>query len=220
MDALKLAAVCFIAGPPASYAANTEAIRHPPTHLHLTLDQWQPLIDEAATRFGIPADWIKGVMRLESGGHETLDGVPTTSSAGAMGLMQLMPATYAHLRVRHGLGKNPYDPRDNILAGAAYLSEMYRRYGYPNLFAAYHAGPGRLDAFRLTKRPLPEATIAYLNALSPTTGDALASSNFANPQPQNALFYPLHTVESHTTSTVLNDPKSSSLFVPLTTTHP
>ena len=47
------------------------------------------------------------------------------SSAGAMGLMQVIPSTYAKLSWQHGLGPNPWEPRDNILAGAAYIREMY-----------------------------------------------------------------------------------------------
>jgi len=129
------------------------------------LDRWQPLIDEAAHRFTIPAPWIRDVMRLESAGRTLIGGKPTTSSAGAMGLMQVMPATYAELRERYGLGTDPYDPHDNIFAGAAYLHELYDRFGWPALFAAYHAGPTHFEAYLSTGRPLPEATRDYLAAL-------------------------------------------------------
>ena len=129
------------------------------------LDRWQPLIDEAAHRFAIPAPWIRAVMRLESAGHAFFDGKPITSSAGAMGLMQVMPATYAELRERYALGTDPYDPHDNIFAGAAYLSELYERYGWPSLFAAYHAGPARFETYLSTNNPLPKQTCEYLAAL-------------------------------------------------------
>ena len=46
-----------------------------------------------------------------------------------MGLMQIMPKTWAELRARYGLGADPFDPRDNILAGAAYIRELHDRYG-------------------------------------------------------------------------------------------
>src|SRR3546814_12959328 len=95
-------------------------------------------IEEAVRRFGIPAAWIRAVMRAESAGD-----VRAISSAGAMGLMRIMPGTWAELRVRHRLGRNPYDPRDNILAGAAYLRELSDRYGSPGFLAAYTAGPVR-----------------------------------------------------------------------------
>lgn len=121
-------------------------------------------IEEAAQRFRIPAAWIRAVMYAESAGD-----VRAISSAGAMGLMQIMPETWTELRVRHGLGRDPYDPRDNILAGAAYLREMYDRYGSPGFLAAYNAGPGRYEQY-LEGRPLPAETHAYVAALIPFFG--------------------------------------------------
>ena len=122
---------------------------------------WRAFIEEASTRFGIPTRWIEQVMRAESGGRTVLDGHPIRSPKGAIGLMQLMPRTWAEMRARLGLGSNPYDPRDNILAGAFYLRLMHDRFGYPGLFAAYNAGPGRY-AEHLAGRPLPSETVAYL----------------------------------------------------------
>ena len=130
-----------------------------------TIDHWQPFIAEASRRFGIPEAWICAVMAAESGGQAMLDGRPITSHAGAMGLMQLMPETWAELRDRYGLGMDPYYPRDNILAGTAYLSELYARYGYPDLFAAYNVGPARLDDQLANGRPLPDETLGYLATL-------------------------------------------------------
>ena len=128
-------------------------------------------IEEASRRFGIPAAWIVAVMRVESAGD-----VRAISSAGAMGLMQVMPDTWAGLRVRHGLGRDPYDPRDNILAGTAYLREMFDRYGNVGaMLAAYNAGPGRYDEHRATGRPLPAETRAYVAALAPILGGAAPS---------------------------------------------
>ena len=83
-----------------------------------------------------------------------------------MGLMQIMPATWAELRVRHRLGSDPYDSRDNILAGTAYLRELYDRYGSPGFLAAYNAGPGRYEA-SLSGRPLPAETRAYVATIAP-----------------------------------------------------
>ena len=60
-------------------------------------------------------------MRAESGGMTMRGGHPITSRAGALGLMQLMPGTWADMRGRLGLGSDPHDPHDNIIAGAAYL---------------------------------------------------------------------------------------------------
>jgi hypothetical protein len=128
-------------------------------------NRWRSPIEEAAQRFDIPARWIRDVMRAESAGCVLLDGRPITSSAGAMGLMQLMPQTWQVQRERLDLGDDPHDPRDNILGGSAYLRELYDRYGVPGLFAAYHAGPGRYEEHLLHRRPLPPETIEYLDRM-------------------------------------------------------
>lgn len=124
---------------------------------------------EAAQRFAVPASWIGAVMAIESGGD-----VRALSPQGAMGLMQIMPETWADLRVRHDLGDNPYDPRDNILAGAAYLRELYERYGSPGFLAAYNAGPGRYDDHMATGRALPYETQLYVATLAPLIGERQA----------------------------------------------
>lgn len=121
---------------------------------------WSADIAEASRRFGVPEPWIHAVMQIESGGDPR-----AVSPKGAMGLMQIMPETWAELRARYGLGADPYDPRENILAGAGYLREMHDRYGYPGLFAAYNAGPRRMDEHLSEGRALPAETRAYLAAL-------------------------------------------------------
>lgn len=130
------------------------------------LDRWASQVAEASARFGVPADWIRRVIRAESGGRTHLRGRPITSHAGAMGLMQLMPGTWRDMRARLGLGSDPHDPRDNILAGTAYLRLMYDRFGYPGLFAAYNAGPVRYARHLETGRPLPSETVAYMAAVA------------------------------------------------------
>uniref|UniRef100_UPI0035CC3D69 lytic transglycosylase domain-containing protein n=1 Tax=uncultured Sphingomonas sp. TaxID=158754 RepID=UPI0035CC3D69 len=126
------------------------------------ISRWQPYITEAAQRFGVPTEWIERVMLAESAGRTRLDGHPITSRAGAMGLMQLMPQTWGAMRRALGLGSDPYDPHDNILAGTLYLRLMYDRFGYPGLFAAYNAGPTRLTEHLARGTPLPSETRAYL----------------------------------------------------------
>jgi membrane-bound lytic murein transglycosylase B len=111
-------------------------------------------------------------MRAESGGRTRLAGRPITSHAGAMGLMQLMPGTWREMRALHGLGPDPHAPRDNILAGTAYLRAMYDRFGYPGLFGAYNAGPARYGA-HLRGRRLPAETISYMAAVTGTRAPAL-----------------------------------------------
>lgn len=119
-------------------------------------------VAEASHRFGIPEGWINAVMRVESAGKPR-----AISAKGAMGLMQIMPSTWAGLRARHGLGADPHDPRDNILAGAAYLRELHERYGSPGFLAAYNAGPGRYEEHRAKGRPLPAETRAYVARITP-----------------------------------------------------
>jgi soluble lytic murein transglycosylase-like protein len=151
------------------------------------LDRWAPDIGRASSRFAIPADWIRRVMRLESGGRARVDGAPVVSPAGAMGLMQLMPGTWRDMRALLGLGADPFDPHDNILAGAAYLRLLYDRFGYPGLFAAYHAGPSRYGAYLSTGRKLPRETRAYVAAAAHPIGaqvgnaPAVRSSKGASP---------------------------------------
>jgi hypothetical protein len=128
-------------------------------------DPWGPYIREAAGRFAIPERWIREVMRQESGGQ-----AQAVSSAGAMGLMQVIPDTYAGLRQRYGLGDDPFNPHDNILAGAAYIKEMYDRYGSPGFLAAYNAGPDRLNSYLSGSQSLPNETVNYLASVAPRLG--------------------------------------------------
>ena len=129
--------------------------------------RWAVEIAEASARFGIPEPWIRRVMRAESGGNMLFHGQPTVSRAGAIGLMQLMPATWRDMRLTLGLGLDPQDPAANILAGTAYLKLMYDRFGYPGLFAAYNAGPARYAAYLKGARRLPIETRAYVAAVAP-----------------------------------------------------
>ena len=76
-----------------------------------------------------------------------------------------MPGTWRDMRAAYRLGADPYDPRDNIFAGAAYLRILYDRFGYPGLFAAYNAGPARYADHLATGRRLPAETIAYAAAV-------------------------------------------------------
>jgi soluble lytic murein transglycosylase-like protein len=128
-------------------------------------DSYAADIAEASRRFGIPESWIRAVMRVESSSQ-----VKAVSPKGAIGLMQIMPDTWAGLRQRYRLGRNPFDPGDNILAGAAYLREMHDRYGAAGFLEAYNAGPGRYQDHVSTGRPLPAETRAYVAALAPLIG--------------------------------------------------
>jgi soluble lytic murein transglycosylase-like protein len=104
------------------------------------------------------------VIRIESNGEQLRHGRPVLSRAGAMGLMQLMPATWHDMRSALGLGPDPHDPANNILAGTLYLRLLYDRFGYPGLFGAYNAGPTRYAAYLTGAHALPSETRAYLAA--------------------------------------------------------
>ena len=168
---LAMLAACASQGPRVSsrqeaarYAAHARGNYVPPGPPQ---DPWGPYIHEASARFDVPEIWIRSVMRVESGGNEYLNGELVTSSAGAMGLMQVMPETYDDLRSRYNLGDDAYDPHDNIFAGTAYLREMYDIYGSPGFLAAYNAGPRRLDDYLSNNRPLPDETRRYVAMIGP-----------------------------------------------------
>lgn len=132
---------------------------------HGGADPWAASIAEAASRFDIPEDWIRAIIRVES--H---DDARAVSPKGARGLMQLMPATWGELRALHRLGDDPFDPHDNIIAGTAYLRALYDRYGMPGALAAYNFGPARYEEHKLLGMLLPDETRAYLDALAPVFG--------------------------------------------------
>lgn len=125
-------------------------------------DPWGPWIRDASRRFDVPETWIREVMRQESGGRPN-----ATSPAGAMGLMQVIPATYREMQDRYNLGPDPYHPYDSIQAGTAYLREMYELYGSPAFLAAYNAGPRRLEEYLWGGRGLPNETRNYVARIAP-----------------------------------------------------
>jgi len=139
----------------AALVVSTPSSAHP-------IDQWNRNITEASARFGIPRQWIRRVIRAESDGQTMMEGRPIVSRAGAMGLMQLMPGTWLEMRSALGLGSDPFNPHDNIIAGSAYLRSLYDRFGYPGLFAAYNAGPARYSGFLSGANTLPAETRAYV----------------------------------------------------------
>ena len=178
-------------------------------------------IMEAAQRFGLPPHWIRAVIAVESAGDPR-----AVSRAGAMGLMQVMPGTWAELRASHRLGDDPFDPRANILAGTAYLRAMHDRFGAPGFLAAYNAGPGRYAEHLAIGRPLPRETQAYVATLAPIIGGDVSAPNpprirtatadwrdaplFAGgPAPRSA--------DSNAPQTDNAEPAHPSLFVPLQT---
>ncbi|MDQ0302453.1 lytic transglycosylase domain-containing protein [Ancylobacter polymorphus] len=193
---------------PGSAAAQTMS----PT-LANAVTSYADFIDEAAQRFELPAVWIRAVLRAESGGDPR-----AVSHAGAMGLMQIMPATWDELRVHHGLGADPFDPRDNILAGAAHLRQLHDRYGSTRaMLAAYNAGPARYEA-SLAGTPLPQETRTYIAALAPIIDkeSAAGATELVRPTAQSwrkAPLFAAQTARSNPTDAALLTPRSSTLFV-------
>ncbi len=189
---LAMLAACASQGPhstssqeAARYMAHARGNYHPPGPPE---DPWGPYIREASKRYDVPDLWIRSVMRVESGGNEYLNGQLVTSGAGAMGLMQVMPETYEELRARYNLGDDPFDPHDNIMAGAAYLREMYDIYGSPGFLAAYNAGPRRLDDYLSNNRPLPDETRRYVAMIGPNiVGTSPVNRSPAEDYAMNAL---------------------------------
>jgi soluble lytic murein transglycosylase-like protein len=149
--------VCQVAG---STALESSAVAQAATRSEI-IDRFAGFIAEASARFSIPASWIRAVMLIESGCDQR-----ATSPRGALGLMQLMPGTWVELSARYGLGLDPFDPRDNILAGAGYLKEMRDRFGSAGFLAAYNAGPARYEQHLATGKSLPQDTIAYVAAVT------------------------------------------------------
>lgn len=174
-------------------------------------------IARASQRFAIPGTLIRAVIAVESGGA-----VYAVSPKGAMGLMQLMPGTWAELRRRYALGSDPFDPCDNIFAGTGYLRELLDRYGDPGFLAAYNAGPGRYEAY-LAGRPLPAETIAYVARLSGRVMDGGASAQRRTlPDPEAWRGGELFVRSSATGAEEHSQPRESSSSEPQTNpgSHP
>ncbi len=182
---LCVAAITIAALPAAPAAAQQAPIAAPSGTSPVATD-----VSDAALRFGIPEQWIYAVMRAESAGR-----VNATSPVGAMGLMQIMPTTWAMLRARYGLGNNAYDRRDNIMAGTAYLRELHDRYGAPGFLAAYNAGPGRYEDYLKKGRQLPAETRNYVAKIAPALDGSQRPASIvvapdADPWTRATLFAP------------------------------
>lgn len=173
-----------------------------------TVGQWRLLIDEASARLGMPVSWIERVIQAESRGQTHVAGRPIRSPAGAMGLMQLMPGTWAEMRAQLRLGHDPDDPRDNILAGTLYLRLMYDRFGYPGLFAAYNAGPGRYGQYLAGRGALPAETVGYLASVA-------SSTSLPIPSAQPVTIFAVRKGEAVTRREAASSQPSSPLFVAL-----
>jgi hypothetical protein len=110
--------------------------------------------------------------------------------------------TYRELARRYGLGPDPFKPRDNILAGTAYLRQMRDRFGSPGFLAAYNAGPRRYEQHLSTGRSLPDETIVYMaNVGRPINNPSSAVVNIAKDM-SRAANAPLFVLQSQRRSVV------------------
>jgi len=221
----------------AAAAASRQPVAAPAPGAPAT-DRFAAFVTEAARRFGIPEGWIRAVMRFESRGQ-----IRATSPKGAMGLMQLMPGTWSDLSLRYSLGDDPFDPHDNITAGAGYLRELHDRYGAPGFLAAYNAGPARYEDHLATGRPLPAETRAYVAAVAPwLSGSASSAGAIVTTIARDwtdASLFPTRAARSSEAATLSTDepsrrassdatstaqptlaPRSESLFAPLSSLQP
>jgi Transglycosylase SLT domain len=204
--AISVAAALFNMAPNAIGSARAEPAISAPLASSSTPFPFAAFIAEASQRFAIPTDWIRAVIRIESGARPY-----AVSPKGAIGLMQIMPKTYAALRTLYHLGPNPYDPRDNILAGAAYLREMRDQFGSPGFLAAYNAGPDRYERHLATGRPLPPETQDYVAMLTSMIEGRPADSRPAAAFDlfawlRSALFVPHSDVVSRANQTPVRSP--------------
>lgn len=216
-------AVCNIAHPAQAAPMRSVAIAS-------TGDPYLPFVTEASQRFGVPPSWIGAVVHVESRGN-----VHAVSPKGAMGLMQIMPDTWAELRQRYHLGADPFDPHDNILAGTAYLRELYDRFGAAGFLAAYNAGARRYQDYVSGLRPLHDETKLYLAKLASLLPDvpidravlvgayasnwwraALFTAPPASPPPSTIVRSGRPAAATSSAAVSALTPHSDGLFVPVT----
>ena len=118
------------------------------------------IITEHSRTHGVRADLVKAVMQVESAFNPF-----ARSPKGALGLMQLMPATIRQYSV-----KDPFDPRENVRGGVAYLRHLLDRYENNETLAlaAYNAGPGAVDKYGHSVPPYRETRnyVAQINQMS------------------------------------------------------
>ena len=127
-----------------------------PADVESRMAVWEKDLQELCEKYGVDANLARAVLRHESGGNPK-----AVSSAGAIGLMQLMPAT------ARGLGVNPNDPKRNLEGGIKYLAQLSDKYSgdYTRTLAAYNAGSGRVDAYDGVP-PFPETERYVKNVLA------------------------------------------------------
>ncbi len=130
-----------------------------------------PIVEEAAQKGGVKAELVQAVIQQESGGKPC-----AVSPKGAMGLMQLMPATVSQMNV-----SDAFDPEENVTAGVKLLKQLLDKYhGDTSLaLSAYNAGEKRVDDVQAVP-PIAE-TKNYVNAIAGRLSQGAATGGGANP---------------------------------------
>lgn len=127
-----------LTGAVSTYAVRNSGLRTTRSTRSEVMSLYDEVIEDAAATHGVRPELVRAVIQVESGFNPR-----ARSNKGAMGLMQLMPATAADLGV-----DNPWDPVQNIKGGVAYLGSLIREFGDEVLaLAAYNAGPGAVNRF-------------------------------------------------------------------------
>ena len=144
------------------------------------------VIEAHASRSGVRAGLVRAVIQVESAFNPR-----ALSSKGAMGLMQLMPATARQFGV-----SDAFDPNENVRAGVAYLKQLLDRYsGNERLaLAAYNAGPGAVDRFGQSVPPFAE-TRDYVKRIRGLAGTEASVSSESDPTPQ--IFRQIEIIDGH-----------------------
>lgn len=141
--------------PSISYSKGiSEDVKNDVSSNNITIDE---AVDRASKKYGVDKKLILAVMKQESSFNPS-----STSSAGAMGLMQLMPGTARELGVT-----NAYDVNENVDGGTKYLKQMLDTFGnYKMALAAYNAGPGAVQKSGENIDELPGETQNYVAKVS------------------------------------------------------
>ncbi|MGD0587033.1 MAG: lytic transglycosylase domain-containing protein [Oryzomonas sp.] len=136
---------------PAELPSSMSSLSPPSSPLGNGKEWLEPIIAKASSRYGVETGLIKAVIKAESNFNPT-----AVSSAGARGLMQLMPGTARSLGVN-----DSFDPEQNVMAGTRFLRDLLDRYNgnMDSALAAYNWGPGNVD-----RKPehMPRETRDYL----------------------------------------------------------
>jgi soluble lytic murein transglycosylase-like protein len=123
---------------------------------------YEPLIRQHASQHGLRPELVRAVIQVESAFNPQ-----AVSPKGAMGLMQLMPATAKRFGVI-----DPFNPAENIRAGVSYLRQLLERYDHDEqlALAAYNAGPGAVDKYG-SKVPPYKETQNYVRKITNIRGN-------------------------------------------------